>query len=105
MEIRLSQTCVFDTGLQVVVRGGIVTRLSYTEFCILEHLAQSRNQAVSMTEIIQHMAEKKTYIDTGSLYVYILRLRRRIEPNSRIPRLLVSVGRGRYMLRVADDGA
>ncbi|MHB1682340.1 MAG: winged helix-turn-helix domain-containing protein [Bacilli bacterium] len=103
MEIRLSQTCVFDTGLQIVIRGGIVTRLSYAEFCILEYLAQSLNQAVPMAGIIQYMGVKKTYIDAGSLYVYILRLRRRIEDNSRVPRLLVSVGRGRYMLCVEGD--
>ena len=98
MEIRLSQTCVFDTELQIVTRGGIATRLSYTEFCILEHLAQSPNQAVPMADIIEHMADRKTYIDPGGFYVYILRLRRRVEENARVPRLLMTVGRGRYML-------
>lgn len=100
MEIRLSQTCVFDTCLQIVIKGGIVTRLSYTEFCIMEYLAQSMNQAVPMAEVIQYMDEKKTYIDTGSFYVYILRLRCRIEEDSRAPRLLLTMGRGRYMLSV-----
>jgi len=103
MEIRLSQTCVFNTSLQLVIRDGIVTRLSYTEFRILEYLAQSLNQAVPIVEIIQYMADKKTYIDSGSFYVYILRLRCRIEQNSRAPRLLATMGKGRYMLRVSDD--
>ncbi len=103
MEIRLSQTCVFDTGLQIVSRGGIAIRLSYAEFCILEYLAQFLNQAVPMANIIQYMAARKTYIDAGSFYVYILRLRRRIEENSRAPRLLVTVGRGRYMLCAHGD--
>ncbi|MHB1630459.1 MAG: winged helix-turn-helix domain-containing protein [Bacilli bacterium] len=103
MEIRLSQTCVFDIGLQIVTRDGIAIRLPYTEFCILERLAQSPNQAVPMADIIQYMAARKTYIDPGSFYVYILRLRRRMEENSRAPRLLMTVGRGRYMLCDHDD--
>ena len=83
-----------------VNRNGLIHPLSSLQAFLLEPMVRSLNEPVELANITAVMASRHLSVDRGSLYVYIYRLRAVIEKNPKLPQILISVGRSRYMLRV-----
>ena len=94
----ISRDCLIDLDKQTVQRRGLVYRLSYTQFRILEILLAHLNCPVSTDEIIRYTSNMQATITLGTLYVYVYRLRARIEEDPRHPKLLLCIGDRRYMM-------
>jgi two-component system, OmpR family, phosphate regulon response regulator OmpR len=94
-EIRLGD-CRFDLGREELSRGTEAVRLTTAEAGLLKVLAESAGSPVSREELSERCA-----IAGGlrAIDVQVTRLRRKIEPDPRLPRYLQTVrGRG-YVLR------
>jgi two-component system phosphate regulon response regulator OmpR len=88
--------CSFDTGRLELTRAGDVVRLTSSEADLLGTLARHAGSPLSREELRRHGTD---CANNRSVDVQVTRLRRKIEPNPKLPRYLQTVrGRG-YVLR------
>ena len=95
LEVRLGD-CRFDLAREELLRGSSIVRLTTAEAGLLKVLAESAGSPVSREELGERCA-----IAGGlrAIDVQVTRLRRKIEPDPKLPRYLQTVrGRG-YVLR------
>ncbi|MGF7088190.1 DNA-binding response OmpR family regulator [Kroppenstedtia sanguinis] len=84
--IRLNSDTFFDIAGHCIDKRGERSHLSTIEFKLLYLLTLHRGQAVSSTDLIQD-AELP---DLNSLYVYISKLREKVEDSPKRPKILVT---------------
>ena len=94
-EIRLGN-CKFDVAREQLMRGPEVVRLTTAEAGLLKVLAESAGAPLSREELGRRCA-----IDGGlrAVDVQVTRLRRKIEPDPKLPRYLQTVRGKGYVLR------
>jgi two-component system, OmpR family, response regulator len=68
-----------DPGAHRVWRGGVAVALSPRQFALLEFLLRRAGEAVSKTEILQHVWDSAFEGDPNIVEVYVGQLRRRID--------------------------
>ena len=78
--------------------------LTAYEYKVLEYLALRRGQVVSKTELTEHIYEQDFDRDSNVLEVFVGRLRRKLDPDSRYHPIETLRGRG-YRLAVDPDSA
>ncbi len=89
-------TCSFDTERQELTRAGDVVRLTSSEASLLKILAQNAGSPLTREELRRDGTD---CTNNRSVDVQVTRLRRKIEPDPKMPRYLQTVrGRG-YVLR------
>jgi len=90
-----------DTASHEVRRGGKLVNLSAREYALLEYLAYNRGAVVSRTDIIEHIYNEDTDMDSNVVDVYINYLRNKIDKD--YPKKLIHTVRGAgYMLKGSD---
>ena len=92
-----------DTVQRLVKRGDRFIELSPREFSLLEYLMRHPNQALSRTQIAQHVWSFDFYGDFKVIDVYIGYLRRKIDRHAPSP--LIQTVRGVGYRICADRGA
>jgi two-component system OmpR family response regulator len=99
-EIRVGDLRI-DTQKQRVFRGDNEVVLTPREYALLEYLAVRAGEAVSRTDVWEHVYEFTSEADSNVVDVYVGYLRRKLERPDR-PALIQTVrGRG-YSLKVAE---
>jgi len=88
--------CSFDLGREELTRGADIVRLTSAEAGLLKVLAMSAGAPLSREELGERCA-----IDGGlrAVDVQVTRLRRKIEPDPKLPRYLQTVRGKGYVLR------
>ncbi|WP_376767972.1 winged helix-turn-helix domain-containing protein [Neobacillus endophyticus] len=94
----IGEECYLDLELEVLVKDEFKISLSRLQFRILFYLATKLNQCVKYEELINFTWGSDSFITKQQLYVYINRIRERIEDNPRKPKCLFSVRGGGYVL-------
>lgn len=88
--------CSFDTEREELTRAGDVVRLTSSEASLLKILARNAGSPLTREELRRHGTD---CANNRSVDVQVTRLRRKIEPDPKLPRYLQTVrGRG-YVLR------
>lgn len=92
----------YDPDKGELWQGEAPIRLTGTEQALLRKLAETPREAVSRTDLIEHMgrtpSEDATDNSERAIDVQITRLRRKIEPDPKEPRFLQTVRGTGYML-------
>jgi two-component system OmpR family response regulator len=68
-----------DPATRAVTRAGIVVELTAREFAVLEYLARHAGEAVSRTQLIEHVWDANYEGSTNVVDVYVGYLRRKLE--------------------------
>ncbi len=101
-QIWIGANCYLDLFRETLVRGGLPIALSRTQFLLLHLLAQNLGQPVSYQDLIIY-ARGDEYFSKDELYVFINRIRHKLEKNSKKPQYLLSVRGVGYVL-YTDQG-
>ena len=84
-----------DLGAKRVLRNGEEVRLTPTEWHILEILARNVGRLVSQRRLLHDVWGPAYQNETNYLRVYLVQLRRKLEPDPSRPRhLITEAGRG-----------
>ena len=75
--------------------------LSLTEARLLRYFVTHANKRLSIDDIIQYLRDYTPFITEHNVYVYISRLRKKIEDDPKKPKLLLNLRPG-YLLNVED---
>ncbi|MED4444053.1 transcriptional regulator [Bacillus thuringiensis] len=86
-----------DIQKETIIKNGLQLSLSRIQFKLLFYLVCNKKVPISSEELIQYAWGKNDYITKDELYVYICRLRKRIEDDFKNPKLLLSIRRVGYM--------
>jgi DNA-binding response OmpR family regulator len=96
--ILLGNRCYLDVEKETLVKENLPIALSRIQFRLLYYLAQNMGQPVSDLQLISYAWGTEAFVSRNDLYVYINRLRQRLEDNPKKPECLMSLrGRG-YVL-------
>lgn len=96
--ILLGADCYLDVEKEILVKDNLPIALSRTQFYLLYYLARHLGQPVSDQELMIYVWGTEAFVSRNDLYVYINRLRQRLEDNPKKPKCLMSLrGRG-YIL-------
>lgn len=90
-----------DTKSQRIRRGGEEIRLTAKEYTVLEYFARNPGRVIGREEISEHCWDETYDPFTNSIEVFINRLRKKIDKNSREPLLQTRRGAG-YILQLED---
>jgi len=82
--------------------GGTSVRLTLLEAMLLKLLVQKAGQIVSKAEILEKVWNVSPDLETRAVDNFIVRLRRHIEPNPRVPRYLQTIRGAGYRLVLKD---
>lgn len=80
------------------IKDGLAIALSRTQFRLLHLLAQNLGRPVSSRDLIIYAWGDEESIDKNDLYVYISRIRQRLENNAKNPQFLLSLRGVGYIL-------
>jgi class 3 adenylate cyclase len=83
-------------GHSLMDRTGKEIPLTHSEFCLLRTLAQRAGRVLSRDQLLQLIAGRGAEVYDRSIDMQIVRLRRKIEPDPKHPRLIVTVPNGGY---------
>ncbi len=86
------------TSTHEVFRGGIPITLSAREYALLEYLAYNKDSVVSRTDIVEHIYNEESDMDSNVVDVYINYLRNKIDKDQE-QKLIHTVRGAGYMLR------
>lgn len=75
--------------------------LSLTEAWLLRYFVTHANKRLSIDDIIHYLRDYTPFITEQNVYVYISRLRKKIEDEPKKPKLLLNLRPG-YLLNVED---
>lgn len=92
-----------DTATREVRRAGKTIELSPREFSLLELLLRHPNQALTRTQIVEHVWNFNFYSDTNVVDVYVGYLRRKIDRGFTPPLIHTIRGVGYRMSAVGDE--
>ena len=93
---------VLDTAAQSVSRGARVIPLTAKEYALLEFLARNAGRVVGRAEIAEHVWDETFDPFSNLIEVYVNRVRRKIDADSRKPLLQTRRGAG-YLLSSSAD--
>lgn len=82
---------VIDLSRRHVWAGGELVDLTTTEFEVLSFLAAHPGWVYSRQQIMQHLWGRNFYGETRSADVHVQRLRKKIEPDAKNPRYILTV--------------
>lgn len=90
----LNDHTIFDVGNHCIYKNGTTYMLSTLEFKLLYYLAENFGKPVPVNDLID-------YLDTSEsvLYIYIKKIRSKIEMNPRKPTVLLNVRGKGYILQ------
>ncbi|HWQ37162.1 MAG TPA: response regulator transcription factor [Burkholderiales bacterium] len=91
-----------DFGAQKVLVDGREIELTSFEYRLLEHLARARPRVLSKEELAAHLYPHDEERDSNVIEVLIGRLRRKLDPDSRLQPLETLRGRG-YRFALGDE--
>jgi DNA-binding response OmpR family regulator len=84
-----------DFGRQKAVRKGRVVKLSFREFELLRYLADRRGEVVTREDLLKHVLGYSTEATSRAVDNLIVHLRKKIEPDPREPKhILTAYGIG-----------
>jgi two-component system response regulator PhoP len=90
---------VLDTRRQTVKVGDRAVDLTTYEYRLLEHFMLRPGQVLSRTELSERIYEEELERDSNVIEVYMMRLRRKLDPNDEIKPFETVRGRGyRFVL-------
>jgi two-component system, OmpR family, KDP operon response regulator KdpE len=81
---------IIDLANHLVTRKGEYVRLSATEFKLLAYMSSNAGRVLTYRSILTHVWGYAEANQMEDLRVYILQLRRKLEENSRKPRLILT---------------
>jgi len=84
--------------------GGVESRLTPTEFSILELLVRHPGKIVTRSRMLKELWGPMGEVEEGSLRVHIASLRKKIEPSPSTPRIIVTEPGIGYRLALEPDG-
>ncbi|OFW27091.1 MAG: hypothetical protein A3H97_21420 [Acidobacteria bacterium RIFCSPLOWO2_02_FULL_65_29] len=87
--------CEFDTGRRLVLRHGRATALSPKAFQLLELLLDRRPEAVSKSELLEHLWPE-TFVSDASLHNLVAEVRAALGDQARAPRYIRTAPRYGY---------
>ncbi|MGA7554106.1 MAG: response regulator transcription factor [Candidatus Acidiferrales bacterium] len=87
---------VVDTAAQSVTRGGRRISLTTKEYALVEFLARNAGRVVGRAAIAEHVWDETFDPFSNLIEVYVNRLRRKIDEESRIPLLHTRRGAGYF---------
>ncbi|GAB6991020.1 winged helix-turn-helix domain-containing protein [Paenibacillus pini] len=98
--IYLNKECYIDINRSVFICNSFPSALSRLELRLLLCLVHKIDEVVSFRKLYQYvwMVSEDEYIDLHLLYVYINRLRKKIENDPKKPELIISVRSVGYKL-------
>lgn len=82
----------------VYMKDGIPVSLSMIQFRIIYRLAHNLGEIIDSKQLIEFAWGPDSYITKQELWVYINRIRRKIEDDARAPRYLLTVYGTGYVL-------
>ena len=88
---------------QALVSGARLT-LTSKEFAMLEHFVQHADEAVTRTQLLEHVWERTRDPDSNVIDVHVARLRAKLREHEGAPRIATLRGVG-FMLTAKDEGA
>ncbi|WP_159881020.1 winged helix-turn-helix domain-containing protein [Paenibacillus puerhi] len=95
--ISLGEESYLDTDHEILVKDNLHCSLSRLEFRLIYCLATRAGEIVSPKELINFTWMKSEYVDPQVLYVYINRIRRKIEDNPKSPECIIAIPKVGYM--------
>ena len=87
-----------NTAKHEVTRGGTPVTLSAREYALLEYLAYNKDNVVSRTDIVEHIYNEESDMDSNVVDVYINYLRNKLDKD-RDHKLIHTVRGAGYMLK------
>ncbi len=101
-EIRLAGDIAIDTRNLSGSRGGELLQFTRREIDILQYLQQNSDRPVSREELLTRVwgYDRTADIETRTVDIHIAKLRRKIEPDAKEPRNLITVRGAGYRLLV-----
>jgi len=85
---------VLDTAAQSVTLDGAPVDLTSYEYRVLEYLMLNAGLVVSKTELTEHLYDEDADRDSNVIEVFVRRLRRKLDPESRLQPIETLRGRG-----------
>jgi two-component system, OmpR family, KDP operon response regulator KdpE len=95
---------VIDLGRRSVLKGGEEVKLSPTEYGLLAYLARHSGTVVDHRTLLREVWGPSHVHERNYLWIFVQRLRRKIEDDPRDPRLVASAGSRGYRLGPAATG-
>lgn len=96
--VRLDHDCYLELSRLKLYKNGLIIHFSPIQTLILKCLSHKLGSPVSNEEIIQYVWGNYQSIDCNGLYVYIYRIRKRLEDRPKTPKYLLSVRGYGYVL-------
>src|SRR5947207_1485532 len=96
---------VLDTAAQNVSRAGRSVPLTAKEYALLEYLARNTGRVVGRAEIAEHVWDETFDPFSNLIDVYVNRVRRKIDADSRKPLLHTRRGAGYFFGPLTDSEA
>jgi len=96
--ILLGENCYLDVENEILVKDNLPIALSRIQFRLLYYLTLHLGHPVSDQHLISYGWGTEAFISRNDLYVYINRLRQRIEDDPKKPECLLSLRGVGYVL-------
>ena len=103
VQIQIGDSCYLDLFREVLIKSGLVIKLSRPQFRLLHLLARNLGQPVTSADLISYAWRGEECIDKNSLHVCIGRIRRMLEEDPRNPQSLISLRKVGYILFFTKD--
>jgi two-component system response regulator PhoP len=85
---------VLDIGAQAVKVDGRPADLTAQEYKVLEYLMLHAGQVISKTTLTEHVYDQDFDLDSNVIEVFIARLRKKLDPDTRLKPIETLRGRG-----------
>ncbi|WP_430090219.1 winged helix-turn-helix domain-containing protein [Paenibacillus cisolokensis] len=89
--IFLDHGCYIDLEQSIFMKNGLPCSLSRLELRLLQRLAHNLNEIVPSESLYKYMWLNDVHLDLHLLYVYINRVRNKIEDHPRAPKYIISI--------------
>lgn len=100
----ISDTLDFNDQGSYIIKKGKIEFLTLMELRLLNYFIENKNTRISSEEIALYLETFSAYPTNQNVYVYINRLRRKIECNPNDPQLLLNL-RPDYIFFIRDNNA
>lgn len=103
-EVLKVDECELDLGAHVARRGKVSVQLTAREVGVLRWLHANRERAVTRAELLEHVWGLSPKMETRTVDVAISALRKKIERDPAVPRIITSVRGTGYMWLPLQSG-